>query len=228
MNKKVKIFVSYHKKSPLIKSDVFEPIEVGRALKSSENSLKDIMIGDSDGENISEKNPRYCELTAQYYVWKNYEKLGNPDYVGFCHYRRLFNFNPDARFCGPIFGGDVFEQLMMSSENIEKTISEYDMIVPETFNLEDYTVFTHYKNSHYIRDYQVALDIMFEKYPEFKEAANEYNNGHESYFTNCYIMTREEFFAYMEWLFSILFHTRHARPSPPHGTQRPLCAVPLP
>ena len=48
---------------------------------------------------------RYCELTAQYYVWKNYEKLGNPDYVGFCHYRRLFNFNSGRRFYGPVLGG---------------------------------------------------------------------------------------------------------------------------
>lgn len=205
VNKKIKIFVSYHKKSPIIKSDVFEPIEVGRALKSLEDSLKDIMIGDNDGENISEKNPRYCELTAQYYVWKNYEKLGNPDYVGFCHYRRLFNFNTNSRVYGPIFGGDVLEQLMMTRENIENVIQEYGMIVPEAVRFEGYTVFTHYKNSHYITDYQTALDIMLEKYPEFKEAASAYNNGHDNYITNCYIMTREEFFAYMEWLFSILF-----------------------
>ena len=205
MNKKIKIFVSYHKKSPIIKSDVFEPIEVGRALKSPENNLKDIMIGDNEGENISEKNPRYCELTAQYYVWKNYEKLGNPDYVGFCHYRRLFNFNSDRRFCGPVLCGDVFEQLMMSGENVEKVVGECDILVPEQMKLEGYTILSHYGNSHHIKDYQTALEILLNKYPEFKDSVKEYNCGPDGYFTNCYVMTREEFFAYMEWLFSILF-----------------------
>lgn len=205
MNKKIKIFVSYHKKSPIIKSDVFVPIEVGRALKNPENNLKDIMIGDNEGENISEKNPRYCELTAQYYVWKNYEKLGNPDYVGFCHYRRLFNFNSDRRFYGPVLGGDVFEQLMMSGENVEKAVEGCDILVPEQMKLEGYTILSHYGNSHHIKDYQTALEILLNKYPEFKDSVKEYNGGHDAYFTNCYIMSRKEFFAYMEWLFSILF-----------------------
>lgn len=46
---------------------------------------------------------------------------------------------------------------------------------------------------------------MLNKYPEFKDSVKEYNGGHDAYFTNCYIMSRKEFFAYMEWLFSILF-----------------------
>ncbi len=205
MNKKIKIFVSYHKKSPIIKSDVFEPIEVGRALKSSENNLKDIMIGDNEGENISEKNPRYCELTAQYYVWKNYEKLGNPDYVGFCHYRRLFNFNPEIRYLSPILNGDVFEQLMMDSENIENIIGDNDVIIPEPLDLCGNSVYNQYKEAHYIKDYKTTLDFLLQKYPQYKETVSVYNCEHKGYYTNCYVMTREEFFAYMEWLFSILF-----------------------
>ena len=205
MNKKIKIFVSYHKKSPIIKSDVFEPIEVGRALKSPENNLKDIMIGDNEGENISEKNPRYCELTAQYYVWKNYEKLGNPDYVGFCHYRRLFNFNPEIRYLSPILNGDVFEQLMMDSENIENIIGDNDVIIPEPLDLCGNSVYSQYKEAHYIKDYKTTLDFLLQKYPQYKETVSVYNREHKGYYTNCYVMTREEFFAYMEWLFSILF-----------------------
>ena len=29
------------------------------------------MIGDDTGDNISDRNPQYCEMTAQYWAWKN-------------------------------------------------------------------------------------------------------------------------------------------------------------
>ena len=51
------------------------------------------MIGDNTGDNISVKNNRFCELIAQYFAWKNYDKLDNPDYIGFWYYRRVLNFN---------------------------------------------------------------------------------------------------------------------------------------
>jgi len=84
--KKIKIFVAYHKESLLIKNDVFEPIQVGRA--NSQYKLN--MIGYDTGENISNKNSIYCELTALYWVWKNCKDI---DYIGICHYRRFFLYS---------------------------------------------------------------------------------------------------------------------------------------
>ena len=37
------------------------------------------------------KNRNINELTALYWAWKNYDKLGNPDYIGLMHYRRQFS-----------------------------------------------------------------------------------------------------------------------------------------
>ena len=31
----------------------------------------------------------YCELTTQYWAWKNVDA----EYIGFCHYRRYFDFS---------------------------------------------------------------------------------------------------------------------------------------
>ena len=45
-------------------------------------------IPDNTGDNISERNFTFCELTAQYWAWKNLEA----DYYGLCHYRRYFYF----------------------------------------------------------------------------------------------------------------------------------------
>lgn len=47
------------------------------------------MLHDDEGDNISERNKTYCELTAQYWAWKNEEA----DYYGFFHYRRYLAFD---------------------------------------------------------------------------------------------------------------------------------------
>ncbi len=50
---------------------------------------KDIgLIGDNTGDNISEQQPFFSELTVQYWAWKNQEA----DYYGLCHYRRYLSF----------------------------------------------------------------------------------------------------------------------------------------
>ena len=84
-NLNVKIFLSYHKPSALLKSDIFVPIHVGRAIKRERSDfenrwLSEHLMGDDVGINISKKNLHFCELTAQYWVWKNYD-LRDVDYV---------------------------------------------------------------------------------------------------------------------------------------------------
>ena len=88
----VRIYLSYHKDSERLKTDILTPIHVGRAIASEEarSRLSDI-IGDDTGDNISIKNASYCELTAQYWAWKNTKS----DYVGFFHYRRHLIFSED-------------------------------------------------------------------------------------------------------------------------------------
>ena len=97
----VKILVGYHKPAYLLKTDVLVPIHLGRALATDASKdgkmsqedyqwMLDNMIGDDTGDNISHLNREFCELTAIYWAWKNYDKLGNPDYIGFMHYRRHF------------------------------------------------------------------------------------------------------------------------------------------
>lgn len=87
--KKIKIFVSYHMDAFKVESDVFQPIQIGRDVHPY---VLDGMIGDNTGDNISYKQPLYSELTTSYWLLKNYIDTCDEDYIGVCHYRRIFSF----------------------------------------------------------------------------------------------------------------------------------------
>ena len=75
----IKILISCHKQAEHPKSEILLPIQVGAARAKARFAG---MLQDDEGENISQKNPSYCELTAQYWAWKYLDA----DYYGFCHY----------------------------------------------------------------------------------------------------------------------------------------------
>ena len=82
-----KIFIVTHEKSPILANDILVPIQVGNRANIETNILRDNTLN-----NISNKNNNFCELTAAYWIWKNYKEA---EIVGICHYRRYFNFfNP--------------------------------------------------------------------------------------------------------------------------------------
>ena len=76
------IFVITHKKVFVNLPEGYIPIQVGNA------NLDTQYLRDNTLDNISNKNSNYCELTAIYWLWKNYEL---PDYIGITHYRRFFH-----------------------------------------------------------------------------------------------------------------------------------------
>ena len=85
---KLKIFVCYHNdKFPIFKSEVFEPLFCGKYFYPENTGL----TCDDTGDNISDKNRLYSELTGHYYVFRNYLNNAPEEYIGFCHYRRIFD-----------------------------------------------------------------------------------------------------------------------------------------
>ena len=104
MSLNIKILMATHRAFLIPEGEVFVPIHVGRAVAKTNskdghinekefNWLLENTIGDDTGDNISEKNRYYCEISAIYWAWKNYEKLGTPDYIGLSQYRRFFCFD---------------------------------------------------------------------------------------------------------------------------------------
>ena len=74
------IVVATHKKYRMPNDPLYLPVHVGAEGKrdAKGNPLDFGYQKDNEGDNISLKNPRYCELTGIYWAWKNLES----DYIG--------------------------------------------------------------------------------------------------------------------------------------------------
>lgn len=204
----IKIYVPCHEKSYVPKSRILTPIQVGAAL--SAERFAD-MLQDDQGENISQKNKMYCELTAQYWAWKNQSS----DYVGFFHYRRYFNFSPislnedgwgNIEYREPL-NGRILAELNIDDKKMEKLIPRYDVIVPKRRRLPGKeTVQSQYahETGQHLKDLKCVLEVLVEKYPEYRSSMDEYLRSREAYECNMFIMRHSIFEVYAQWLFDIL------------------------
>jgi hypothetical protein len=211
----IKILVSYHKPFQIFSDDILTPIHLGRALaKDGENDgaaqLLDI-LGDDTGDNISSKNPAYNELTAIYWAWKNYDALGNPDYIGFMHYRRHFVFKESRKkyFECKKIPPDYLRRIGCTKENITSILSNHDFVVNAPHKRA--SVYNHFKNAHDISELDSALEIIAERHPDYKDAANRYVFGKYAFFYNMFVFPREIFFEYAKWIFDVLSELEKVR-----------------
>lgn len=221
---KIKILVAYHKDSPIVKTDCLIPIQVGRSLAKEKLD----MIGDDTGDNISSKNPNYCELTALYWAWKNQDKLDNPDYLGLFHYRRLFDFNDCDEPFFYDFSKKTCDKFGWNDEKIIKYCQNYDIISAPIVDVhppfkENKTISVKklYKISHRLSDLKTTIKIIKEKYPEYYQTTKDYINSKKSSYFNMSIMKKEIFNDYCNWLFDILFEVekRITIPSDPYQSR---------
>lgn len=210
--KNISLYISYHNKCDLIKTKYFKPIQVGAAFNTV---LYPQELNDASGENISIKNKSFCELTAQYWVWKH--DLTS-DYIGFCHYRRHFVFNSENTKKTDIYGVIPYDKLDdnylkdigYSDQSLEKFLNNVDIVTPEKWDVRNHYAknnLDQYKRGDNldINDYYTCLDIIKEKYPEYNESIINYNISTHGYYTNMFIMKRKIFEHYSQWLFDILF-----------------------
>ena len=198
MGKKVTIFVSCHKPSEVRTDDVYTPIHVGRAISKYKDEMAN-MIGDDTGDNISEKNPYYSEMTAQYWAWKNYH---DSEYLGFCHYRRYFN-----------------EQI--TNGNIDDFFADGTDVIVVGPCLRRYSRWEFFKTFVCSEDIAIMQKVILNLYPEYYKTMSQYGFDFIDYPLNMFICRREVFEKYAEWIFSILFECeKYVKLSPYSRAQR--------
>lgn len=195
----VKIYVCCHKRFAVPAHPMLEPIQVGAAL--AEQHFPGFAADDT-GDNISSRNRSYCELTAQYWAWKNAEA----DYVGFFHYRRYLYPDPAARRPYRIEARPTEELLArLGYDGFPGLIKGCDLILPKSENMY-VSVREHYAAApfHHGKDLALIERILRERHPDYAEAAEAYLSGSQLYFGNIFIMRQEVFRDYCRWLFPLL------------------------
>ncbi len=190
MSESVRVIIATHKKYQMPTDSMYLPVQVGAAGKESIGFQRD-----DEGENISELNPYFCELTGLYWAWKNCAA----DYLGLVHYRRHFSFHPHSR--------DIWNVVLRRSE-IEEDLGKIRVFVPKKRRYYIETLYSHYGHTHYILQLNETRRIMEERCPEYIESFDRAANRRWGYMFNMMIMERTLCDQYCTWLFDILFELR--------------------
>ena len=183
---KTTIIVAAHKPYWMPEDPVYLPVHVGAAGKESLGFQRD-----DEGENISAKNPNYCELTGLYWAWKNLDA----DCVGLAHYRRYFSKG---------FGKDKKARILTRAD-YEKELGGADVLLPKPRHYWIESNYSHYAHAHHAADLDTTRKILEERYPQYLPAWKKNMKKTSGHRFNMFVMKKELLDRYCAWLFDILF-----------------------
>ena len=197
----ISVGVAMHKPYSIPADSIYLPIHVGASLHPE--VLADI-AQDNEGDNISNLNPYYCELTALYWLWKN----NDSDYKGLVHYRRYFT----SRNLFKRFNKAYFSRILNQDE-LGKVLRRHKVILPAKRHYFIETIYSHYAHTHHVAELDMAREIIKDSNSDYLPAWDTVMKRRSAHMFNMMIMDKESFNRYCEWLFSILFELT-ARISP--------------
>ena len=198
---KSEIYVVSHKQTRMPEGKIYYPLQVGPAKENFKGYLRD-----NTGDNIAARNQNYSELTAQYWAAHNRQA----DVKGLVHYRRLFS-DGGSHFFATV---DQKYKHVMNEKQLTELMDKYDMILPHLYHdhnhisePETMSVYDIYANYHYKQDLDSAIAYIKEKYPYMQNALESslYSKPARWHIANMFVMKKELFFAYCEWIFDVLF-----------------------
>ena len=157
--------------------DYEKKIQVGAAL--TKERLEENGIIDSVGENISDRNKQFCELTGLYWIWKHAKE----DVVGLVHYRRHFILPKDWKARMQKYGIDVILPVpLYVAPSVEGNYRERHVS-------EDWDIMMNYLKQHDSRAFEWAGEVF---------GKNLYSP------CNMFIMRREVLDDLCKWMFPII------------------------
>lgn len=184
----IRIIIAAHKEYRMPQDQMYLPLHVGAVLSDQDFGY----VRDDSGDNISERNPSFCELTGLYWVWKNLDC----DYLGLAHYRRHFSLRTK--------GKDPFRNVLTKNE-IDPLLYQKAVFVPKKRNYYIETLYSHYAHTHYSEQLDITREIIAEKYPEYLKSYNRVVRRTYGYMFNMMILRKDLLDQYCAWLFDILF-----------------------
>ena len=185
MAQRIKILIACHRQYPGPDGPCDLPVEVGAALHTEPIPG---FTPDNTGENISEKNKNYCELTALFWAWKNLDA----DAVGFVHYRRFF-------------AGRPFSKQPAQEADFRKALDRAPILLPVKRHYWIETNYSQYIHAHHTQDLEITRAVLAERCPEYLSAYDRQMQKRSGHRFNMFVMRRDCFDAWCAWLFPVLF-----------------------
>lgn len=201
----IKIAVCHHKPTPFCQTEQIIPVHAGKAKAHIDLGFP----GDDSGDNISHKNDSWCELTVLYWMWKNV----TADYYGLFHYRRYICFTPAKRATQSYedTGAQFIAENGLTPSIITKACSQADIITPDRIPVHPvgvpgtiYSCYDQYAQHHYKRDLDKVLLLSKTLSPHIYPYVLKTMASKTASFFNMFIMKKEFFNEYAEWLFPLL------------------------
>ena len=206
------IYVITHKKfdDEKLNKDIYRVLHVGKNTDCSPEYLRD-----DTGDNISEKNPTYCELTGLYWIWKNV-KAPEDEITGLVHYRRFFT--DEAGYKEYKKSGRLPE--ITNGKKGEFDLAENEVILPKRY-ITLSTLRGSYKRCHDIGDLDVVREAMEKTCPGYIKTFEKVLSHHKGYYFNMVICRRKVLDSYCEWLFPLMSEIERAMESRTQGPMPP-------
>ena len=195
------MYVTYYQPFYIVKDPQYFPVQAGKA-----TGVYDLQCaGDNTGINISSQNFIYSELSVLYWVWKNQPRT---DFIGFCHYRRFFNFEHREKFPTAYRRYSTDEASLVEKLpriDYQALLSGVDLILPINFVMPHSLRRNYEKNhcaEHYLNLRQAVIDLFPDYLPDF-DSVLEGTNKLPPY--NMFVTRWDLFDKYCEFIFPIFF-----------------------
>ena len=201
----LKIFCVYFDRRPVWRSDCVEPIQAGRL----RTGLDLGMLSDDTGDQISAENARYGEMTAWYWVWKNYLPAHlDLTHVGFSHYRRFLDF---TGFCKGKTRRTTYRRFRKvfgrhyNEAELARLIGDADLVMRGATDSGFPTVRAQYQDAHprNIDDFDRFVSLIRAKHPDRLAEIDAALGSGRLAMELQFVMRRELFSDFMDWSFSL-------------------------
>ena len=201
---RIPMFCVVHKEVPYPFPDRWiKPLSTATGKK-----ISGVSLSIDSGVNISHLNRNFAELTAHYWASKN---LGATEHIGFCHYRRYFNFitvenqghpklfvEPNGAVLNFL---DSFEQ----EEQARRLLKRFDAITCRSYILND-TIEGQFIKSHSEEIWKIFIETIRKVSPYWiSENLDYFQLSNKFTFYLMYIMKRNIFDEFIVHLFDVLF-----------------------
>ena len=177
----------------------YVPLMVGRS---------DVEPNDATGDSISARNKFYCELTGQYWIWKNDRQS---EIVGLCQYRRLLWIaRPPLTLCSRNFNSIEDCREHLDTRRLGSLLDGCDIILPRRYAFSCDNIETQFVRAHRRENFELMIRALGRTHAEYLPTAREVFARRTEHLANLLIARKELFDEYSHWLFDVLFEVERS------------------